>query len=92
MIRGCMTSYQAEPAEWRVTGEGLGSPSGGERPLLEADLVMAGGAAMVVRVALGVSSWNGRRRPCEGGLGPPGCRVAGIGLWSIRVDVHLVRV
>jgi len=28
-IRWCMTSYQAEPAERCVAGEGLASPSGG---------------------------------------------------------------
>jgi len=28
-IRWYTTSYQAEPAEWGVTGEGLASPSGG---------------------------------------------------------------
>jgi len=44
-----------------VAGEGLASPSGGRRPPLEADLIMAGGAAIVVRVALGVSSSNGGR-------------------------------
>ena len=46
-----------------MDGEGLAGPSrGGGRPL-EADLDIAGGAASGVRVALGVSSWNGRRRP-----------------------------
>jgi len=63
MIRGCITSYQAEPAEWRVAGEGLASPSRGGRQPMEADLVMAGGAAVVVGAGLGVSSWNGGRRP-----------------------------
>jgi len=51
-----MTSYQAEPAEWRLAGEGLASPSGRGGPPLEADLVMAGGAVIVVQGALGVSS------------------------------------
>jgi len=45
-----------------VAGEGLASPSGGGGLPLEADLVMAGGAAIVVWVALEVSSWNGGRR------------------------------
>jgi len=53
-----------------VAGEWLASPSGGGGPPLEADLVMAGGAAIVVRVALGVSSWNGGRRPWGGVLDP----------------------
>jgi len=47
--------------ELRLAGEGRASPSGGRGPPLEADLVMAGGAAIVVGVALGVSSWNGGR-------------------------------
>jgi len=37
---------------------------------LEAGLVMAGGAAIVVRVALGVSSWNGGRRLWGGVFDP----------------------
>ena len=53
-----------------MAGEGLASPSGGGGPPLQADLVMAGGAAVVVRVALGVLSWNGRRRLWGGVLDP----------------------
>jgi len=64
----CATSYQAEPDGGRAAGEGLASPSGGGGPPLEADLVIAGGATSEVRVALGVSSWNGGRRPCGGVL------------------------
>jgi len=56
-----MTSYQGAPAELLLAGEGRASPSGGRGPPLEADLVIAGGAAIVVGVALGVSSWNGGR-------------------------------
>ena len=44
---------------------------------LEGDLVIAGGAASRVRVALGVSSWNGGRRPCGRVLDP--CAVWGAG-------------
>jgi len=43
-----------------------GRPSHGGGPSLEADLVIADRAASEVRVALGVSSWNGGRRPGSG--------------------------
>ena len=52
---------------------------------MEADLVMAGGAAVVVGAALGVSSWNGGRRPW-GGVWDPGLQ----GGWD-RPVVHLCR-
>ena len=55
-IRCCATSYQAEPVGGQAAGEGLAAPSGGGGPPLEADLVIAGGAAS------GVASWNGWRR------------------------------
>ena len=53
-----------------ATGRGVASLTAGGRPPLEADLVIAGGAARVVRVAHGVSSWNGGRRPWRSVLDP----------------------
>jgi len=59
----CATSYESEPAGGRAAREGLALPTGGGRVPFEADLVIAGGAVTVERVALGVSAWNVGSRP-----------------------------
>jgi len=68
--RSGATCYQAEATGGRAAGEGVAAPSGGNRAPLEADLDMAGRTAGVVRVALGISSWNGGRMSCGGVLDP----------------------
>lgn len=55
----CVTSYQAKPEDRGAAGEGLAAHSGRGRELIDADLVIAGGALGAAHEDLDVSASKG---------------------------------